>query len=123
MVVKRKKPLEEEHREESTQHQLPERHLGPPGRLVGHHEPAQGCAHDQANADNALSGALRQLFALGEAYPDLKANQNFRDLQTQLEGTENRIATERHRYNELARDFNTTRRAFPTIFIANLFEI
>ena len=52
---------------------------------------------------------------------DLKATQAFRDLQVQLEGTENRIATERHRYNEVARDFNTTRRAFPTIFIANFF--
>ena len=53
----------------------------------------------QAAADNVLSGALRQLFALGEAYPDLKANQNFLELQSQLEGTENRIAVERRRFN------------------------
>jgi len=51
----------------------------------------------------------------------MEATQAFRDLQVQLEGTENRIATERHRYNEVARDFNTTRRTFPTVFIANFF--
>lgn len=59
--------------------------------------------------------------AVGEAYPDLKANQNFLDLQSQLEGTENRIATERRRYNEAVKEYNTTIRKFPTTIIASLF--
>ena len=72
-------------------------------------------------AQDGLSSALSRLLVVVERYPDLKATQAFRDLQVQLEGTENRIATERHRYNEVARDFNTTRRTFPTVFIANFF--
>lgn len=72
-------------------------------------------------AQDGLTSALSRLLVVVERYPDLKATQAFRDLQVQLEGTENRIATERHRYNEVAREFNTARRAFPTIFIANLF--
>ena len=55
-----------------------------------------------AQAQGELSSALNRLMAISEAYPDLKANQNFRDLQTQLEGTENRIAVERRKYNESA---------------------
>ena len=73
-------------------------------------------------AQDGLSSALSRLLVVVERYPELKATQAFRDLQVQLEGTENRIATERHRYNEVARDFNTTRRSFPTIFIANFFD-
>jgi len=57
-----------------------------------------------------------------EAYPDLKANQNFRDLQAQLEGTENRIAVERKRFNDAAKDYNTYLRKFPTNIIANMFS-
>ena len=56
-----------------------------------------------------------------EKYPDLKATQNFRDLQAQLEGTENRIAVERMRFNEAAQRFNTTRMSFPTVIIAGFF--
>ena len=56
-----------------------------------------------------------------ESYPELKANQNFRDLQTQLEGTENRITVERMRFNESARSFNTARDSFPTVIIAGFF--
>jgi LemA protein len=56
-----------------------------------------------------------------ERYPDLKATQNFRDLQAQLEGTENRIAVERMRFNEAARAFNTERMSFPTVLIAGFF--
>jgi LemA protein len=55
-----------------------------------------------------------------ERYPDLKANANFRDLQAQLEGTENRINVERNRYNEQAQGYNTARQRFPTVLIANL---
>jgi len=73
------------------------------------------------SAQDQLSGALSRLLVVVERYPDLKATQNFRDLQVQLEGTENRIAVERRRYNEAARAFNTARRTFPTVFIANLF--
>jgi LemA protein len=56
-----------------------------------------------------------------EKYPELKATQNFRDLQAQLEGTENRIAVERMRYNEAAQAFNTKRQSFPTVLIAGFF--
>ena len=73
------------------------------------------------SAQDGLSNALSRLLVVVERYPDIKATQAFRDLQVQLEGTENRIATERHRYNEVARDFNIARRAFPTILIANFF--
>ena len=57
-----------------------------------------------------------------ENYPDLKANQNFRDLQAQLEGTENRIATERMKFNEAARSYNTLIRRFPDNIIASMFD-
>ncbi|HSN57164.1 MAG TPA: LemA family protein, partial [Candidatus Sulfomarinibacteraceae bacterium] len=72
-------------------------------------------------AQDGLSSALSRLLVVVERYPELKAVQAFRDLQVQLEGTENRIAVERNRYNEVARDFNTVRRSFPTVFIANFF--
>lgn len=72
----------------------------------------------QANQD-ALSSALSRLLVVVERYPDLKAVDAFRDLQVQLEGTENRIAVERNRYNEVARDYNTARRRFPAVLIAN----
>jgi LemA protein len=71
----------------------------------------------QANQD-ALSSALSRLLVVVERYPDLKAVEAFRDLQVQLEGTENRIAVERNRYNEVARDYNTARRRFPAVLIA-----
>lgn len=72
-------------------------------------------------AQNQLSGALSRLLVTVERYPELKANQNFRDLQIQLEGTENRIATERGRFNEAAQSYNTTTRRFPTNIFAGLF--
>lgn len=68
-----------------------------------------------------LSGALSKLMVVMEAYPDLKANQNFLDLQSQLEGTENRIAVERRNYNLVAQGYNTYRKSFPTNIIANMF--
>ncbi len=74
-----------------------------------------------ARAQGELSSALSRLMVVIERYPDLKANQNFIALQTQLEGTENRIATERRRFNEQVRVYNQTIRKFPTVFIANLF--
>jgi LemA protein len=72
-------------------------------------------------AQGELSNALGRLLAVTEAYPDLKANQNFRDLQAQLEGTENRIATERMRFNEAAKGYNTMIRKFPRNIIASIF--
>lgn len=65
-----------------------------------------------------LSSALSRLLVISENYPDLKANQNFLDLQSQLEGTENRIAVERKRFNEVAQAFNTLRRTFPSVIVA-----
>ena len=72
-------------------------------------------------AQGELGSALGRLMAISEAYPDLKANQNFRDLQAQLEGTENRIAVERKAYNQAARDYNTSIRVFPKNIIASVF--
>ena len=72
-------------------------------------------------AQDGLTSALSRLLVVVERYPDLKANQNFLDLQSQLEGTENRIAVERMRYNDAAQAFNTARQSFPAVFFANLF--
>ncbi len=72
-------------------------------------------------AQQQLSGALSRLLVTVEKYPELKANQNFRDLQTQLEGTENRISTERQRFNEAVQSYNTTVQSFPTNVFAGLF--
>lgn len=72
-------------------------------------------------AQGELSGALGKLLAITEAYPDLKANQNFLELQAQLEGTENRIATERKKFNEVAMGYNTLIRRFPKSIIASVF--
>ena len=73
-------------------------------------------------AQGELSSALGRLLMITENYPDLKANQNFRDLQAQLEGTENRIATERMKFNEAARSYNTLIRRFPDNIIASMFD-
>ncbi len=69
----------------------------------------------------AMSSALQRLMVVVEKYPDLKSNQNFLSLQDQLEGTENRIAVERKRFNESARDFNTYIKQFPKMFLAQAF--
>ncbi len=71
-------------------------------------------------AQNGVSGALGRLLVTVEKYPDLKANQNFLELQSQLEGTENRINVERNRFNEVVRSFNTAIKRFPTNIIASL---
>jgi LemA protein len=76
--------------------------------------------HDQAEADGLLTGALRQLFALGEAYPDLKANQNFLALQEELTATEGRVAYARQFYNDSVLDYNTKLEQFPTVFFARM---
>jgi LemA protein len=82
-------------------------------------DPAAFARFEQAQ--NALSGALSRLLVVVERYPELKANANFRDLQAQLEGTENRISVERMRYNERAQEYNTQRLRFPARIWASLF--
>lgn len=74
----------------------------------------------QANQD-ALGSAIGRLLMVHEAYPELKANENFLSLQAQLEGTENRITEERRKYNEAAQTYNVNRRKFPKNIIANMF--
>ena len=71
-------------------------------------------------AQQQLSGALSRLLVSVERYPELKANTNFRDLQAQLEGTENRFSTERMRFNKAAQGYNTSLRKFPTSIIASI---
>jgi LemA protein len=78
---------------------------------------AQGPAA-QAQAEGMLQGALRQLFALAEAYPDLKANQNFQALQSELSDLENKIAAARRFFNNTAAEYNATREAFPAVLFA-----
>ena len=81
---------------------------------------AQGPAQ-QAQAENMLSGALRQLFALSEAYPDLKANQNFQQLQSELSDIENKIASARRFFNNAVQEYNTGIQQFPAaLFAASL---
>lgn len=74
-------------------------------------------------AQGQLSSALGRLLVVAEQYPDLKANQNFLALQTQLEGTENRITVERMRFNETAKSFNTMIRQFPEVWVANKMQL
>ena len=71
-------------------------------------------------AQGAMSSALSRLLAIAENYPQLKANENFLQLQSQLEGTENRIAVERKRFNEVVQDYNTRIRLFPGSIIAGM---
>jgi LemA protein len=81
---------------------------------------SQGPAQ-QAQAENLLSGALRQLFALSEAYPDLKANANFQQLQSELSDIENKIAAARRFFNNSVQEYNTGIQQFPAVLIANTF--
>ena len=81
-------------------------------------DPAAMAKYQQAQ--DQLSSALSRLLVVVERYPELKANANFRDLQTQLEGTENRVSVERMRFNEKAQAYNTERLRFPTVIFANL---
>lgn len=76
---------------------------------------------DHAAAENMLSGALKSLFAVAEAYPDLKANQNFMELQRELTDTENKIQAARRFYNAVVRDYNTALQTFPQNIVAGFF--
>jgi LemA protein len=75
---------------------------------------------EKAKTGSELEGVLSRLLVVSENYPDLKANQNFRDLQVELAGTENRVSVERQRYNEVVRSYNTAVRQFPASLVANL---
>jgi len=77
---------------------------------------------DRAEAENILSGTLKSLFALSEAYPDLKANQNFLKLQEELTSTENKVAFSRQFYNDSVQQLNTSIQMFPTNFVATMFH-
>ena len=76
---------------------------------------------DKGNAENMLTGALKSVFAIAEAYPELKANQNFLALQNELSDTENKIQAARRFYNGNVRDLNTMAQMFPTNMIAGMF--
>ncbi len=78
---------------------------------------------EHAKAENMLSGALKSLFAVAEAYPDLKANQNFLELQRELSDTENKIQAARRFYNGNVRDLNTATQTFPGNLIAGVFGV
>jgi LemA protein len=82
-------------------------------------DPAKLAEFDRAQSQ--LSGALSRLLVVAERYPDLKATQNFRDLQAQLEGTENRISVERRSFNEAVQFYNTAIKSFPAVFYAPMF--
>jgi LemA protein len=75
----------------------------------------------QGEADNVLTGALKSLFAVAEAYPELKANQNFLMLQEELAGTESKVAYARQFYNDVVMKFNMRQQVFPSNIIANMF--
>jgi len=80
-----------------------------------------GSLEEKAKANDMLSGALKSLFAVAEAYPELKASQNFQDLQRQLEDTEDKVAYSRQFYNANVLDFNTKISMFPSSLIASVF--
>lgn len=81
-----------------------------------------GGVAEKGQAENMLSGALKSLFAVAEAYPDLKANQNFLELQRELSDTENKIQAARRFYNTNVRDMNIKVESFPSNMIANMFK-
>lgn len=78
---------------------------------------------ERAQGENMLTGTLKSLFALAENYPELKANQNFLDLQSQLSAIENDIVNSRKYFNAIVRDFNIAREAFPSVIVANMMHL
>ncbi|MFA7261453.1 MAG: LemA family protein [Caulobacter sp.] len=80
-----------------------------------------GSVADKVQAENALTGALRQMFAVAEAYPDLKANTNFLSLQSELSDVENKLAAARRFFNNAVTEFNAARLSFPAVLLAGMF--
>ena len=102
------------HERETLEGVINARNTAVAGLKAASKDPSDPAAMKQlAQAEQGLSGALGRLFALSESYPDLKANQNFLDLQNQLEGTENRINVARQRYNQTVEAFNAKIRSMP----------
>ena len=93
-------------------------------RVINARNAAQSAAtvEDKIAGENALSGTLKTLFAVAEAYPDLKANTNFINLQQQLQNTESEIANSRKYYNAVVREYNTKTQVFPSSIIAMMFK-
>jgi LemA protein len=93
-------------------------------KVVQARNAAQGAStmEDRIQGENMLTGALKSLFALAEAYPDLKANTNFLDLQTQLQRVEEDIANSRKYYNAVVKEYNTKTEVFPANIIAGIFK-
>lgn len=91
-------------------------------RAMGAGQLSGGSLQDKAAAENQLSGTLKTLFAVSEAYPELKANQNFIALQNELSDTENKIQAARRFYNTTVRDLNIKVSSFPSNVIANMFH-
>lgn len=92
------------------------------GQVSGENVPRDPAAFQRfQQAQDGLSSAISRLLVVTENYPQLKATANFRDLQAQLEGTENRISVERQRFNEAAQSFNTRRQSFPMVLVAGFF--
>jgi len=83
---------------------------------------ANGDVKATAKAENMLTGALKSVFAVAENYPELKANENFLQLQEELTGTENKIAATRRYYNDMVMEYNTKRESFPSNIIVNIFN-
>lgn len=81
-----------------------------------------GTPQERIDADNQIEGALKSIFALSESYPDLKANENFLNLQEELTTTENKVAYSRQLYNKTVADYNIKRESFPTNMIAGMFN-
>ena len=81
-----------------------------------------GTIHEYAELDNQLSGALKSILAVSESYPDLKANQNFTELQQELANTENKISYSRQFYNDTVTKYNTKLQLFPSNIIAGMFN-
>jgi LemA protein len=90
-------------------------------QAVSAQQAGPAAAGQSAQAENFLTGALRQLFALVENYPDLKSNQNVMQLQEELTTTENQIGFSRQHYNSTVRDFNTSIQTFPNVLLAGMF--
>ncbi len=90
-------------------------------KAAAEHPGAAGAMADLANAEKGLGGVLGRLFAVAEAYPDLKANQNMMQLTEELTATENKVSFARQHYNDAVTEYNTYRESFPPVMFANMF--